>query len=90
MQVCLWFVLVRLTQVLTAVCVLAGLCYVTYKDVEKKISQTAKEAAIDIERCKYEYAFSNCDPQVRVHAAQDYCIEREKCMKLMPKQTQCA
>lgn len=65
-------------------CVIVGICYVAYIDIEKKLSQTAKDVAIDIERCKSEYISSNCDPNLRVPAAQDYCIEREKCMKQDP------
>ena len=55
------------------------------EDFQRKRQQEKELILLDIQQCARDYKDNDCDPQIRVRAAEKYCMEKEKCMSRDPE-----
>lgn len=54
------------------------------EDIQKLKEHSNMIAEIEKEQCKRDYDINKCDPSERIPMAEDYCREKEKCLKRNP------
>ncbi|CAG9317492.1 unnamed protein product [Blepharisma stoltei] len=75
----------RLLSLFLMFSIIGVIIYYTYSDIQKKIKIKSREMDINVQQCIKEYYENECQPDKRIPIAEEFCLEKEKCISKNPE-----